>query len=122
MQQFIFKLIGLGLAGLLFTSATAQDRVGDFALLDQKGYFHHMSWYDNNKAIAFLVQANGDSAVESAMPDYARLAESFADREIQFFLINPMGRLNRDAVQAEMDRFGVDIPVLMDDARNSNAR
>jgi mono/diheme cytochrome c family protein len=117
MQRFIFKLIGFGLAGLVATNAAAQERVGDFALLDQKGYFHHMSWYDNNKAIAFLVQANGDAAVESALSDYSRLAESLADREIQFFLINPMGRLNRDAVRAEMDRFGVDIPVLMDDAQ-----
>lgn len=41
----------------------AQERVGDFALLDEQGYFHHMSWYDNHEAIVFLVQANGDSAV-----------------------------------------------------------
>ena len=32
--------------------AMAAERVGDFALLDQEGYFHHMAWYDDHKAIA----------------------------------------------------------------------
>ena len=117
MKNLMLQFLGASLLGLIASCALAQDKVGDFALLDQAGYFHHMSWYDNNKAIAFLVQANGDGAVESALPEYTRIASSFTDREIQFFLINPMGRLNRDAVQTEMDRFGVDIPVLMDDAQ-----
>lgn len=114
-----FRLLSAGLLCLasLTTAAQAQQRVGDFSLLDQSGYFHQISWYDNNKAIALLVQANGDAAVESALSDYARLADSFADQGIQFFLINPMARHNRDAVQAEMDKFGIEIPVLMDDAQ-----
>lgn len=118
--QSIRKL-GAGLLCLASLTTTvqahAQARVGDFSLLDQSGYFHQMSWYDNNKAIALLVQANDDAVVEDALPNYARLAESFAEKGIQFFLINPMARHNRDAVQAEMDRFGLDIPVLMDDAQ-----
>lgn len=111
------QIFAAGLISLLTTGALAQDRVGDFALLDQAGYFHHMSWYDNNKAIALLVQANGDAAVERALPEFADLAEKYASRDIQFFQINPMGKLNRDAVQAEMDRMGINIPVLMDDAQ-----
>jgi len=117
MKKCIFQVLGLMLLSLTASGALAQERVGDFALLDQQGYFHPMSWYDNNKAIAFLVQANGDAAVESALPEFVRIADSLANREIEFFLINPMGRHNREAVQAEMDRFGIDIPVLMDDAQ-----
>lgn len=111
------QLITTGLLSVSVTGAFAQERVGDFALLDQAGYFHHMSWYDNNKAIALLVQANGDATVESALPEFANLAEEFADKEIQFFQINPMGKHNREEVKAEMDRLNVDIPVLMDDAQ-----
>ena len=118
--QSIRKL-GAGLLCLASLTTTvqahAQARVGDFSLLDQSGFFHQISWYDDNKAIALLVQANGDAAVEDALPDYSRLAESFAEEGIEFFLINPMGRLNRGAVQAQMDRFGIEIPVLMDDAQ-----
>ncbi len=106
-----------GLLSLAVTGAFAQERVGDFALLDQAGYFHHMSWYDNNKAIALLVQANGDATVERALPEFANLAREYADKEIQFFQINPMGKHNREEVQAEMDRLNVTIPVLMDDAQ-----
>lgn len=117
MRQFILNFIAFALVCLTTTNSTAQGRAGDFALLDQQGYFHHMSWYDNNKAIAFLVQANGDEAVESALPGYAQLARSFADSGIKFFLINSMGRLNREEVQAEMDRMNINIPVLMDDSQ-----
>ena len=88
-----------------------------FSLLDQSGYFHQISWYDDHKAIAFLVQANGDEAVEQAIPEFSRLAEAYTDKQIQFFLINSMGLQNRDDVQAEMERLGVDLPVLMDDAQ-----
>ncbi|MBT5718356.1 MAG: hypothetical protein HOI69_02270, partial [Gammaproteobacteria bacterium] len=31
---------------LLPTLALGAERVGDFSLLDQDGYFHQMSWYD----------------------------------------------------------------------------
>ena len=47
-------------------------------------------------------------------PDWQR---RFTDKQIQFFLINSMGLQNRDDVQAEMERLGVDLPVLMDDAQ-----
>ena len=36
---------------------------------------------------------------------------------VEFLMINPMGRLNREAVQDKVAEYGVDIPVLMDDAR-----
>jgi len=117
MNNQYLRILGAGLLCLACIGTQAQERVGDFSLLDQSGYFHQISWYDNNKAIALLVQANGDEAVEAALPDYGRLAESFAEKGIQFFLINPMARHNRDAVQAEMDEFGIDLPVLMDDAQ-----
>ncbi len=98
-----------GLTGLAGQSASAQERVGDFALLDDQGYFHHMSWYDDHQAIVLLVQA--------ALPGFANLADQFSGQGLQFFLLNAMGRHNRDAVHAEMQRAGVAIPVLMDDAQ-----
>ena len=110
----VFLLLLLGMSSI---TATAQDRVGDFALLDAGGYFHHMSWYENHEAIVFLVQANGDPEVQAALPEFRKLAERFADQDLQFFLLNPMANYNRDAVAAEMQRFGVDIPVLMDDSQ-----
>jgi len=104
---------------LLLVSGLSQgaERVGDFSLLDQIGNSHQMSWYDDNHAIALLVQANGSDATRKALPAYIGLQKRFASQGIQFFMINPMGRLNRDAVNAEISALTQDIPVLMDDTQ-----
>ncbi|MCB1671641.1 MAG: hypothetical protein R3F41_11650 [Gammaproteobacteria bacterium] len=103
---------------LLPVAGWAADRVGDFSLLDQDGYFHQMSWYNDHAAIALLVQANGSEASTSVYAAYQALQQTYADRGIQFFMINPMGRSNRAAVAEELARYGItDIPVLMDDTQ-----
>ena len=111
------KTFGFTLFALITSSVLGQERVGDFSLLDQSGYFHQMSWYDDKKAIAFLAQANRDESVANAIPEFTRLAKAFSAEKIQFFLINSMGLRDREEVQAEMDRLGTQIPVLMDDAQ-----
>ena len=106
-----------GLASALPGAVFAADRVGDFSLLDQDGYHHSMSWYDDHKSIALLVQANDSAATDAAVADFAQLKAGYEDAGIEFFMINPMGRGNRSAVQTKLAEYGVDIPVLMDDAR-----
>lgn len=108
----ITALVGLGLQ-----TASAQERAGDFALLDAQGYFHHMSWYDDHRAIVLLVHASDDAAVQAALPDFAELADRYTDQELQFFLINPMANYNREAVAGVLQNQGVQIPVLMDDSQ-----
>ena len=58
------NLVKVAIAALLLipASSNAADRVGDFSLLDQDGYHHSMSWYDDHKMIALLVQANDSQA------------------------------------------------------------
>ena len=99
------------------TLVTAVDPVGDFSLLDQDGYHHGMSWYDDHKAIAFLVQANDSDSVAAAVLKFNELKANYDEAGIEFMMINPMGRSNRDAVQIKVAEYGVQIPVLMDDAR-----
>ena len=102
---------------LLPTLVLAADRVGDFSLLDQNGYFHQMSWYDDNKAIVLLVQATGDTDSHKRLADFKSLNASFGAQGIEFFMINPLGLNDRDAVKVEMAALAIDVPVLMDDAR-----
>ena len=40
-------------------TATAGERVGDFALIDHLGAQHHMAWYDDQHAVVILPQAVG---------------------------------------------------------------
>ncbi len=101
---------------LLAGAAQATERVGDFALLDQDGNFHHMSWYDDHKAIAFLVQVNGSAQTAEAAADYARLQSRFDAEGVEFMLINPLGETRADVKQA-LAQIGVQLPVLIDDAQ-----
>ena len=60
-------LMGAALgAALLANTVSAAERVGDFSLLDHQGYHHSMSWYDDHKTIALLVQANDSDASAAA--------------------------------------------------------
>lgn len=95
----------------------AADRVGDFALLDEAGYFHQMSWFDDHQLIALLVQAAGSEATAQALPLFQRLQQAYEGRGVAFFLLNPMGLHDRDRVAAEMAQQGVTVPVLMDDTQ-----
>lgn len=107
------------LAALLVPfSVGAADRVGDFSLLDQQGYFHNMAWYDDHAAVALLVQDNDSAATAAAVPAYLSLKNEFDELGIEFMMINPMGHGDREAVAAKLAEWGAEgIPVLMDDAR-----
>jgi hypothetical protein len=97
-------------------SASSGNRVGDFSLLDQKGYFHQLSYYNDQKAVALLVQANGSKATAKSLPGFKQASEKYAGK-IRFFMLNPLGTQTRASVQQELDKAGIDIPVLMDDAQ-----
>ena len=103
--------------GGLASVAGAAERVGDFSLLDHNGYHHGMSWYDDHEVIAFLVQANDSQATADAVAGYQALKEKYDARGVEFMMLNPMARHNREAVAAKVEQWGVNIPVLMDDTQ-----
>ena len=110
-------MIGALIALPLFAnSAFAGDRVGDFSLLDQNGEFHHMAWYDDHKAIAFLVQVNGSAQTHAAASDYARMQARFDTDGIEFMMLNPMGQ-SRDSIKQDIEPLTLQLPVLIDDAQ-----
>ena len=108
--------LAIGLTASIAAAGSQPKRVGDFSLLDQKGYFHQLSYYDNHKAVALLVQGNGSKATTKAI-DAFKGAKSKYDGKIKFFMINPYGDASRTAVQAEVDKYNTDIPVLIDDTQ-----
>lgn len=112
--------IAIGIAAIFCAAATsslqAAERVGDFSLLDQDGFFHHIGWYDDHKAIAFLVQVNGSDQTEQAAATYAQLQSRFDAQGIEFMMINPLGQ-ERASVKQAVAELGVQVPVLIDDAQ-----
>jgi len=117
MKKLIFAGACTILLALNPVFSIAQERIGDFSLLDDQGYFHHMAWYDDHAVIALLVQAHDSAATARALPKFNELKKRYEDRGVQFFLINPLGGQDRNLVRAEMHAMGVDIPVLMDDTQ-----
>jgi hypothetical protein len=95
--------------------AQTGQRVGDFALLDHKGFFHHMSWYDNRKAIVLLVQSNQSAAFRAALPEFESQHRARQD-DFQFFMLNPLGE-SRASVSMAVGAVGDQLPVLIDDAQ-----
>lgn len=110
-------IIGALLALPLFSaSASAGERVGDFSLLDQNGDFHHMAWYDDHKAIAFLVQVNGSEQTHAAAADYARMLTRFDADGVEFMMLNPLGE-SRSSIKQDLASLAMQMPVLIDDAQ-----
>ncbi|PCH63029.1 MAG: hypothetical protein COC19_01880 [SAR86 cluster bacterium] len=110
------SLIALGFTFIPLL-ASASERVGDFSLLDQHGVFHQMSWYDDHKLIALLVQANDSAATQKALPQFKALQARYDELGVEFMMINPMGKTNRAAVAQQLLDWNVHFPVLMDDAK-----
>ena len=113
------SLLKICLMSLLLIPAfsNAADRVGDFSLLDQEGNYHGMSWYDDHAAVALLVQANGSAATAAALPAFDALKTTYDSQGVEFLMINPMGGQDRAELQAQVAEYGVEIRVLVDDAR-----
>ena len=110
-------MIGALLALPLFSAtAFAGERVGDFSLLDQNGNFHHMAWYDDHKAIAFLVQVNGSAQTQAVAADYARMQSRFDADGVEFMMLNPLGE-SRSSIKQDLEALAVQVPVLIDDAQ-----
>ena len=117
MKKLIFAGVCTILLALDPVFSIDQERIGDFSLLDDQGYFHHMAWYNEHAVIALLVQAYDSAATARALPKFNALKQRYSEQGVQFFLINPLGGQDRNLVHAEMHAMGVDIPVLMDDTQ-----
>lgn len=51
MKKLIFAGVCTILLALDPVFSIDQERIGDFSLLDDQGYFHHMAWYNEHAEI-----------------------------------------------------------------------
>ena len=71
-----------------FVSMEPGDKVENFRLLDQKGGSHELFYYNDQKALIFLVQGNGCPIVRHAAARFQELRDIYNDQEVEFFMIN----------------------------------
>jgi peroxiredoxin len=93
------------------------ERVGDFALIDHRGDFHQMNWYQDRTAVVMLSTSSHCDQDSAALRDYAALSSKFKNSGLAFLLLNSDGDNDRSSVKAKMAQMGFDFPVLMDDSQ-----
>jgi thiol-disulfide isomerase/thioredoxin/mono/diheme cytochrome c family protein len=98
-------------------SLSPQERVENFRLLEHRGASHELYYYSDMKAVVVMVQGNGCPIVRNAMPRFTELRDEYAEKGVQFFLLNSNLQDNRRTVSREAEEFGYDIPVLIDDTQ-----
>jgi hypothetical protein len=98
-------------AGLLTNQAVASlDRVGDFALLDDRGEFHQISRYQHRKAVVMMSYHPSCSTMSRSVNYLAELNEKYAEQNIEFLLLDASGANREEALER-----GLELP-LLDDA------
>ncbi len=115
----LFRLTGLLLAAALLagTAHAETARISDFALLDHEGKFHQLSWYGDQKAVVVFVQGNGCPIGRNSLPTLKALRDEFAGQDVTFFGLNPQPQDNRESIAKEATEFGIDFPILLDEAQ-----
>ena len=99
------------------TSRAETTEVGDFALLDHQGVFHQLSRYADQQAVVIFVQGNGCPIARLALPTLKSLRDKFADRGVKFLMLNANVQDDRDSIRQEASEFGIDFPILIDEAQ-----
>lgn len=113
----LLKLILSPLIAAMAVSVVAGERVGDFALIDHQGAFHHMSWYDDHEAVVILAHANDAAGAQRALADLLALQGKYQEQGVVFFMLNPGLQSDRAVVQANALAMGIEFPALMDDSQ-----
>jgi hypothetical protein len=117
-QAALFSLVLTSL-NLLFVqpaAATAQ-RVDNFVLLDHQGQAQELYYQSDASAVVLIVQSNECEAIDAKLAQYKALADDYAERGVQLWMINSTGDQGRDAIADEATRLGLDIPILHDSAQ-----
>lgn len=97
--------------------AGAPPQVGNFMLLDQNGRAHELYYHRDAEAVVIMVQGNGCPIVRNAIGDLQALAENYGPRGVRFFMLNSNLQDDRDSIAAEAAGYGIELPVLIDDAQ-----
>jgi len=119
----LFDMRHLSLAAMAFVLSLAvpgvyaEQRVGDFALLDHTGRFHQLSYLSDHQAVVLVVHANGSEAISSHLERLKALRDKHATRQVAFLMLNPMAADHRDSIAADAAAAKIDFPVLYDETQ-----
>jgi hypothetical protein len=95
-------------------------KVENFSLIDHKGVFHELYYYENDpqtKAIVLFVQGNGCPLVRKRIPELQRMARDYQARGIRFWMLNANLQDELNDIQEEAESYGIELPILIDESQ-----
>jgi mono/diheme cytochrome c family protein len=95
-------------------AATTARHVDNFMLVDANLEAHELYRLADAPAIVIVTQANGDRTIQGLAPSLKTLAGSYGAKGVEFMLLNSNLKDSREAIQAEAQKVGYDLPILMD--------
>jgi peroxiredoxin len=113
----IFLLLTSVILGCNKPKPIADSRTSDYALYDQNGGFHRLSYYNDQKAIVLWIQGNGCPIVRNALTDYKEVVLEYREKGFAFFMLNSNLQDNREQIAKEAADFNFEVPVLVDSAQ-----
>ena len=109
---FLILLLSFGVSAI-----EPGDKVENFRLLDHKGGSHELFYYDDQKALVFLVQGNGCPIARNAAPRFKELRDIYSDKEVEFFMLNSNLQDDRLSIREEAKEYGYDLKILIDETQ-----
>ena len=97
--------------------ASGNNKVGDFALLDQSGKFHQLSYYGDFKAVVISAQGLSGSGLAEDAATLSAVKSAVGKQGVKFFILNPQPADARDAVAAKAGDLNLDIAILLDQSQ-----
>lgn len=97
------------------SAVVVAERADNFRLVDADGRAHELYRLKDASAVVFATTALGAADMKKFAPEIEALKAAYADKGVEFLMLNATGKDDRDAVAAEAQELGLTIPVLMDD-------
>ena len=93
------------------------DKVDNFALLDHRGAAHELHYLSDAQAIVLMVHGNGCPIVRNSLPALAAVRDRYAERGVEFLLLNSNLQDDRASIAEEAEEFAIDFPILVDETQ-----
>ena len=120
MRNNFYKKISIILFASISYSLMAIEegqKVENFRLFDHYGNSHELFYYNDVKALVFLVQGNGCPFARNASGRFQELQDMYSEKGATFFMLNSNLQDNRDNISEEAKEFGYKLPILIDETQ-----
>ena len=114
-----FRVMVFGVWILMGSIAVASPKplVNDFALLDQSGKFHQLSYYGDQKAVVLYSHSVELSKINGDLTGLAKIRDQFSAEPVVFLMINSVRDESRDDIASDSGLANLNFPVLLDEAQ-----